>query len=226
MLFYSSVGLTTDAKKRLDALKEFTSLGSGLRLAMRDMEIRGAGNLLGPQQHGNMAAVGVETYSRLLNEEIQRQKGEEIAEMAGGPLFEISVSAYIPDDYMPPESERVQMYKRILSSDAEGLPKIKEELIDRCGPIPEPVKLLFDTAALRLLAQSKNISEVHEEGESLLIYFRASVKLPQKSFDTLMSKTDQFQFIPGPPAGVRIPFAEAENPLDALGRFLRLVFPA
>ena len=117
-LFYDSPSLTTDAKKRLEALKEFTALGSGLRLAMRDMEIRGAGNLLGPQQHGNMAAVGIETYSRLLNEEIQKQQGDAVEETNEGPLLELSLSAYLPDDYMPVESERVLMYKRVLSASA------------------------------------------------------------------------------------------------------------
>ncbi len=107
-------------RKKIEALKEFTALGSGLRLAMRDMEIRGAGNLLGPQQHGDMAAVGIETYSRLLNEEIQKQQGDAIEETNEGPLFEMSLSAYLPDDYMPVESERVLMYKRVLSSSASS----------------------------------------------------------------------------------------------------------
>src|SRR5437660_833858 len=124
---------------------------------MRDMEIRGAGNLLGPQQHGNMASGGIESYSKLLNEESQKIQGDAPEDAGGGPLFEISVSAYLPDDYLPAESERVQMYKRVLSTDAAGLGKIKDELIDRCGPLPGPVKLLLDTAALRLIAKDKGV---------------------------------------------------------------------
>lgn len=225
-LFYAIGGLTTDAKRRLEALKEFTALGSGLRLAMRDMEIRGAGNLLGPQQHGSMAAVGIETYSKLLNEEIHKLQGEVTEEIGDGPLFELSLSAYIPEDYMPPELERVQMYKRILSANTAELGKIKEELIDRCGPLVDAVKLLFDTAALRLIAKDKGISEVHQEVEGILIYFRPSFTLPEKSFPLLMSaKPGDFTIIPGPPMGVRVAFKENENSLDALGRFLRVVFP-
>ncbi len=221
-LFYATGGLTTDAKKRLEALKEFTALGSGIRLAMRDMEIRGAGNLLGPQQHGSMAAVGIETYSKLLNEEIQKIQGEAPEESSDGPLFELSLSAYIPDDYMPAESERVQMYKRILSANTEQLSKIKEELIDRCGPLTAPVKLLFDTAALRLIAKEKGIAEVHQEVEGVLIYFRPSFKIPEKSFNILLSaKPGEITLIPGPPTGVRVPFKEGEDSLDTLGRFLR-----
>ncbi|MCG3204816.1 MAG: Transcription-repair-coupling factor [Elusimicrobia bacterium] len=224
-LFYGGGGLTTDAKKRLEALKEFTALGSGIRLAMRDMEIRGAGNLLGPQQHGNMAAVGIETYSKLLNEEIQKIRGGASDESPEGPLFEMSLSAYIPEDYMPAEMERVQTYKRILSADNVELGKIKEELIDRCGPLGAPVKLLFDTAALRLIAKEKGIAEVHQETEGILIYFRPTFTLGEKAFQTLIqSPRSEYALIPGPPTGVRVPFKEGESPLDTLGRFLRGVF--
>ncbi len=224
-LFYDSPSLTTDAKKRLEALKEFTALGSGLRLAMRDMEIRGAGNLLGPQQHGDMAAVGIETYSRLLNEEIQKQQGDAIEETNEGPLLELSLSAYLPDDYMPVESERVLMYKRVLSSSAPELVKIKEELIDRCGPLPAPAVLLLDTAALRLIAKEKGISEVHEEPEGILMYFRPSFKLPEGTFQRFVSAPQtEVQLIPGTPPGVRVFFKPGENGLDALGRFLRWAF--
>jgi transcription-repair coupling factor (superfamily II helicase) len=226
-LFYGMNTLTTDAKRRLDALKEFTTLGSGIRLAMRDMEIRGAGNLLGPQQHGSMAAVGIETYSRLLNEEIQRMKGEQVEQAAHGPVIELSLSAYLPDDYLPSESERVVMYKRILSARREELAHLKEELIDRCGPLPEAAKLLFDAAGLRLIAKQRGISGVHEEAEGVLIYFNASVKLPQSAFDILLAHAaNGTTLIPGPPAGVRVALQKDEAPLDALGRFLRLLFPS
>jgi transcription-repair coupling factor (superfamily II helicase) len=227
-LFYSPERMSTDAKKRLDALKEFTSLGSGLKLAMRDMEIRGAGNLLGPQQHGSMAAVGIETYSRLLNEEIARLKGQGVSEEErSGPLMELSLSAYLPDDYLPSESERVQMYKRILSADENGLQKIKEELVDLCGALPESGKLLFDTAALRLIARKKGISEVHQEEDCLLIYFRTGFQVPDNSFSLLLNQPDNvLTLIPGKTTGVRFYFVDGENALDTFGRFLRLVFPA
>lgn len=224
-LFYTENNMTSDARKRLQALKEFASLGSGLRLAMRDMEIRGAGNLLGPEQHGNVAAVGIETYSRLLNEEIQKLKGGEIPEDYGGPLLELSISAFIPDDYLPAESERVNMYKRILSAGTEDLEKLKDELMDRCGPLPSPAKLLFDAAFLRLIMRTRGISEVHEDSDGLLIYFREGRKIPDKAFGVLMAQSrDLFSFIPGPPAGVRVKFQDNEQPLDALGRFIRVVF--
>ncbi|MFN0118161.1 MAG: transcription-repair coupling factor [Elusimicrobiota bacterium] len=225
-LFYDNASLSSDAKKRLEALKEFTALGSGIRLAMRDMEIRGAGNLLGPQQHGNIAAVGIETYGKLLNEEIQKMRGEEVDSHPNGPLLELSISAYIPDDYLPSESERVVMYKRILSADKESLNKIKEEIVDRCGPLPEPVKTLIDAAALRLLAKKYGIAEVHQESDGILIYFKNNFKLSEKSFQLLLAQPeDSMQLIPGKPEGVRVYFKdENEDSLNTLGEFIRLTF--
>lgn len=224
-LFYSTSGLTTDAKKRLDALKEFTALGSGLRLAMRDMEIRGAGNLLGPQQHGNMAAVGIETYSSLLNEEIRALKGEQEEINKEGPVMELSISAYIPDDYLPSETERIQMYKRILSADMNQLEKIREELVDRCGPLPAPAELLTTAAQLRLKARRNGITEVHQEEESILLYIHETHPLPDASLNKLLNLPQgSVGFIQGPPAGIRLTLLPNETGLEALDRFLRIVF--
>ncbi len=225
-LFYEKVGLTSDAKKRLDALKEFTSLGSGLRLAMRDMEIRGAGNLLGPQQHGSIAAVGIETYGKLLTEEIARLKGggaEE--EMVQGPVLELNVTALLPPDYVPSESERVMMYKRILSASKESLVKIKEELIDRCGPLPAPAEALFESADLRLKAKAVGISEIREEEEALLVYFRRGFKVREDFINKMLTEPRSvLAFIPGDSTGVRVFLLENEDGLQALKRFLRMIF--
>lgn len=224
-LFYSSSTLTTDARKRLEALREFTALGSGLRLAMRDMEIRGAGNLLGPQQHGNMAAVGIETYSRLLNEEIAKMKGEPDEGDQVGPLLELAISAYIPDDYLPSEPERVQMYKRVLSAGPEDLVKLKEEIIDRCGTLPPPAQLFFDAAAARIRARQIGIAEVHEEDESVRIAFRPNVKIPDATLQRMLAeKSSGLSFVPGSVTGVRLPMKENENGLDVLRRYLEQFF--
>lgn len=225
-LFYSSRNMTSDAKKRLDALREYTSLGSGFRLAMRDMEIRGAGNLLGPQQHGNIAAVGVETYGRLLNEEIQRLRGEPSEISADGPLLELTLSAYLPEDYMPSEMERIHTYKRILAVSKEELSRLKEELVDRCGPLPSPTQTLFDAAFLRLICRSHGISEVHQDPDGVLLYFRPGFEMPEASLKILLSRpAGELTFIPGPPMGIRMALRPEENGLDVLGRFLRLAFP-
>jgi transcription-repair coupling factor (superfamily II helicase) len=139
--------------------------------------------------------------------------------------MEISMTAYIPDDYMPSESERVQMYKRILSADVVQLAKLKEELIDRCGPLPDPAKMVFDAAFLRLIAQERGLSEVHQETDDILVYFRPNFKVPEAAFNVLLAENDKsLNLIPGPPVGVRVFSQENEAPLDTLGRFLRLVF--
>lgn len=224
-LFYESSGMSTDAKKRLEALKEYTALGSGFRLAMRDMEIRGAGNLLGHEQHGNMTAVGIETYSRLLNEEIEKQKGKPVDEQFKGPVIEISMSAYIPEEYMPSESERVQMYKRILSAPAKELTQLKEELIDRCGSLPIPAKMLFDAAALRLVAGTKGISEVNQGNDDLVIYFRENFKMPDKAIENMLRENGKtLTLIQGPPMGARVKLDKNQSGLDVLGQFIRAIF--
>ncbi|MBV9080880.1 MAG: hypothetical protein JO102_07165, partial [Elusimicrobia bacterium] len=199
--------------------------GSGLRLAMRDMEIRGAGNLLGPQQHGDMAAVGVETYSRLLNEEIQKLKGEEIEASSDGPLLELGLNAYIPEDYLPSESERVQTYKRILAASADDLEKIKEELVDRCGPLPAPAKALCDAASVRLAARRCGVSEIREETDGILVFWRENYRWPEDALRRFMErKRDGVELIPGPPQGVRITGASGDEALDAIAGFFRDVF--
>lgn len=224
-LFHTNIGLTTEAKKRLEALKEFTALGSGFRLALRDMEIRGAGNLLGPQQHGNIAAVGIETYSKLLGEEIQRLKGQPVDERTDGPVFELNVSAYLPADYVPSEMERVTLYKKILSSNEADLDRLAEALVDRCGPFPLPAKVLFDTARLRLVAKSVGLEEVHEEEAAIRLHFKKGMKLPQGIVDKMMALApDHLTFVPGDASGVRFLISDGEDGLGALKRFFETVF--
>jgi len=226
-LFYGKTGMTTEAKKRLEALKEHTALGSGFRLAMRDMEIRGAGNLLGSQQHGNIAAVGLETYSQLLQDEIQRWKGEEaLSEESFSPVMEISLSTYLPDDYLPSEQERIGMYKRILNANEIDLAKLKDELEDRCGPLPESGKNLFEAASLRLLLKKHGIAEVHQDEGSLRIYFRPNTQLANESYEKLISHSQNiWNFIPGDAPGVQIPIKGNEKILDIIRSFLRTIFP-
>src|SRR5262249_30200939 len=153
--------------------------------------------------HGNMAAVGIETYSRLLSEEIQRMKGEPAGEEYAGPLMELNVSAYIPDEYLPSSSERVLMYKRILNAEEGKLQKLKEELQDRCGPLPAPAETLFETAAVRLEARRHGISEVHQEEESLLIYFVSKGAMKERAVSNMLSQPNLFMFVPGKITGVR-----------------------
>lgn len=149
------------AEKRLTAIREFTELGSGFKIAMRDLEIRGAGNLLGERQHGHMEAVGYDLYCKMLNEAVKRLKGEARQEDEYETTVDMDVSAYIPDSYIRNEYMKLDMYKRIASiendSEAEDL---MEELIDRFGQIPKSVNNLLEISCLRQAAHNVFVTEV------------------------------------------------------------------
>ena len=154
-LFYPDAGsITRDAAARLRAVADYTDLGSGLRIAMRDLEIRGAGNLLGDEQSGHVAAVGFEMYVEMLQEAIAAGRGEVPAEEV---RVDIPVSAYIPADYVPFEAAKIDLHRRIaLSPDTESLTRVAAEVRDRFGDVPPPVEALFDVQRLRILMRQVN----------------------------------------------------------------------
>ena len=167
------------AEKRLSAIREFTELGSGFKIAMRDLEIRGAGNLLGPEQHGHMDAVGYDLYCKLLTEAVQEVKGE-APEEDFETVVDLSMDAFIPDRYVPNEFQKLDFYKRIagISSD-EDYEEISNELMDRFGVLPQPVQNLLLIADLKAYAHRASITEIKE--------LRSEVKLTVRkdpSFDT------------------------------------------
>jgi transcription-repair coupling factor (superfamily II helicase) len=216
MLFYSEeANLTEEAQKRLSALKEFASLGSGFKLAMRDLEIRGAGNLLGPEQHGYVNAVGLDLYGQLLSDEIDQQKNGGSAATPSAktadPSIEIPVSAYLPETFLPSESDRVLFYKRLLDAPPENLDNLAAELEDRCGRMPEPARRLFDVARLRHAARVRQVIYVGLSKDGLEIRFAEGAVV---SPETLLALTEKFKerlsFLPGPPFGMRF-----EDPLPA-----------
>ncbi len=149
------------AEKRLAAIREFTELGSGFKIAMRDLEIRGAGNILGVEQHGHIAAVGFDLYCRLLEEAVREARGEETVR-AVETNVELPVEAYIPDDYIPDTNQKVEIYKRIagLSSEAE-LSELADELVDRFGDLPGAVQSLLAVARVRVLAGRLKIKNIN-----------------------------------------------------------------
>jgi transcription-repair coupling factor len=144
--------LTEDAMKRLRVLEEFEDLGSGLKIALRDLEIRGAGNLLGPEQHGFLWSVGFDMYCRLLEEAVRELKGEEV-ERVTVPKMVTNLDAYLPDDYVPDGGEKVNIYKRLAEAfSLDEINSLREELVDRFGEPPEPARTLLDLRRARLLA--------------------------------------------------------------------------
>ncbi len=164
--------LTEIAQKRLSAIREFTEFGSGFKIAMRDLEIRGAGNILGGEQHGHMEAVGYDMYVKLLNEAVSLMKGETPAQPVDeGCLVDMQIQAHIPEDYIDSINLRLDVYRRIaeVRSQEDAL-DVTDELIDRFGEPPEAVKGLIDVALLRNRAGLLGISEIKQQGGALLLY--------------------------------------------------------
>ncbi|QXM07225.1 transcription-repair coupling factor [Crassaminicella indica] len=154
--------LTEVAEKRLKAIKEFTEFGSGFKIAMRDLEIRGAGNLLGSQQHGHMAAIGYDLYCKLLEDTVRELKGEEIQEVPDTAI-EINVNAFIPEKYIMNESHKLEIYKKIASiKDKQDVYDLEEEIEDRFGNIPEAVMNLIAIAYIKAMAQRMGIVTISE----------------------------------------------------------------
>jgi transcription-repair coupling factor (superfamily II helicase) len=158
------------AEKRLQAIKEFTELGSGFKIAMRDMEIRGAGNLLGPEQHGHMEAVGYDMYCRLLDEAVSELKGEKPHKDEVEITIDINVSAYIDDSYISSEGKKIEMYKKIASiSDEQDVLDVQDELTDRYGDIPVPVQNLIKIASIKSLAASLGFTAISERDGAVML---------------------------------------------------------
>jgi len=152
--------LTPDAQKRLVAIQEFTELGSGFRIAATDMEIRGAGNLLGKQQSGHIAAVGLDLYLKMVEQAVQQLKGT-VVEEEPDPTLHLNVSAFIPEDYVGDAHQRLSLYKRLASCRQVGdLALLHGEIQDRYGTLPEPVERLFEVMQIRLLAQALRLASV------------------------------------------------------------------
>jgi transcription-repair coupling factor (superfamily II helicase) len=152
--------LTPEAERRLAAIQEFADLGSGFRIAAADMEIRGAGNLLGREQSGHIAAVGLELYLRMVEEAVQQIKGT-VVEVEPEPTLHLTVSAFIPEDYVSDSHQRLALYRRLASCRQVGdLALLHGEMRDRYGSPPEPVERLFEIMQIRILAQALRLAEV------------------------------------------------------------------
>src|SRR5437764_3321332 len=152
--------LTEEAHDRLATIAQHSDLGAGTQIAMKDLEIRGAGNLLGGEQSGHIAAVGFDLYVRLVGEAVAEFKGEASAELAEVKV-ELPVDAHLPHDYIPGERLRLEAYKKIASATTEeDLAAVREELVDRYGELPQPVDNLLAVAAFRAHARDFGLTDV------------------------------------------------------------------
>ncbi len=174
------------AEKRLSAIREFTDLGSGIKIAMRDLEIRGAGNLLGEAQSGHMEAVGYDLYCKMLNEAVLQLKGGG-QEESFATAVDLNIDAYIPDSYIRNEYQKLDIYRRIAAIETEEeLDDMTEELIDRFGDIPKKVQQLLHIAALKSLAHSAYVTAVEQKGEDIRFTMYERAKIDPRKIPALL----------------------------------------
>lgn len=179
LTFHRNKVLSEIAQKRLTAIREFTEFGSGFKIAMRDLEIRGAGNILGGEQHGHMESVGYDMYLKLLGEAIQLEKGEEVQPADQECLVDVQMEAHIPEWYIESLTQRLEIYRRIADiRNEDDAADVTDELTDRFGKIPEAVKGLIEVALLRNMAAALHIIEVKQVGDKINLY-PAKVDLTQ-----------------------------------------------
>ena len=188
LLVPDRAGLTEEAKKRLMALQEFSELGSGFKIAARDLEIRGAGNILGKEQSGQIAAIGFELYLQMIEGTVQELRGQAPQEEIE-PSLNLRVSAYLPEDYISDSYQRLVIYKRLASfRELDELSSIREEMTDRFGPLPVPVRHLLQIIQLKIMARSLKIIRIDSKPDALVIVFHPSTALPDRTLNLLLEK--------------------------------------
>jgi transcription-repair coupling factor (superfamily II helicase) len=189
--------LTPIARRRLAAIREFSDLGAGFRIAALDLELRGAGNLLGGQQSGHIEAIGFDLYSQMLERTVQELRGEEIEEDLNTQL-NLGVDTRIPDDYIADMSQRLRTYKRIASARTdEELSLIRDEVADRNGRLPAAVDNLFEYARLRREAERMGIISIDRAGESLSIKLSERAKIEPQRLLQILAENETAKFTPG-----------------------------
>ena len=201
------------AEKRLRAICEFTEFGSGIKIAMRDLEIRGAGNVLGPEQHGFMDAVGYDVYCSLLDEAVREAKGLPPVEAKEDTTIDLSVSAFIPEEYIKNSKSRIEMYKRIASiTDLADRYAVEEELEDRYGDPPAETRKLIDISFLRVQATELGLSEIRQADEKIVIKFSPFTQPDIRAiFELIGKRREKIVFSASDGSSLVIPYNEKEE---------------
>lgn len=181
--------LKEEAEKRLKAIREFTDLGSGFKIAMRDLEIRGAGNLLGAEQSGHMESVGYDLYCKMLNDAVLQMKGEQKEEDTFETTVDLSLDAYIPASYVGNESQKLELYKRIaVIENQEEYEDLTEELIDRYGDVPAPTLRLMDVELVKHQAHQAWIIAIEQKGTAISFVMNARARVKVEEIDDFLKK--------------------------------------
>ncbi|WP_411677191.1 transcription-repair coupling factor [Caproicibacter sp.] len=222
LTFKRDKALSEIAQKRLSAIRQFTEFGSGFKIAMRDLEIRGAGNILGGEQHGHMEAVGYDMYLHLLGEAVDRAKGKLVQEYGEECLVDMQVTAHIPESYITDLNQRLDIYRRIADiRTQEDALDVTDELIDRFGEPPASVNGLIDIALLRNVASRLGIREVRQQESSIFLY---SDRIDMKKVGALVSALrGRVLLNAGAKPYVSVKIVPDETPLQTLSQALRLM---
>lgn len=215
--------LSEVADKRLKAIKEFTEFGSGFKIAMRDLEIRGAGSMLGEMQHGHMEQVGYDTYCKLLDEVIKEMQGIEVVEEQDVQI-DLAVSSYIPDNFIENSSQKIEIYQNIaLCRTEEELQNVIDEVIDRYGRLPKELENLIDIARIKQLARKANILKIAQKENGIVFYF-VKEKIKPEMVNTLITKYPMLvKFSNAVEPYVTLRIKENENIIEKAKEFLNTV---
>ena len=215
--------LSEVADKRLKAIKEFTEFGSGFKIAMRDLEIRGAGSMLGEMQHGHMEQVGYDTYCKLLDEVIKEMQGIEVVEEQDVQI-DLAVSSYIPDNFIENSSQKIEIYQNIaLCRTEEELQNVIDEVIDRYGRLPKELENLIDIARIKQLARKANILKIAQRENGIVFYF-VKEKIKPEMVNALIIKYPMLvKFSNAVEPYVTLRIKENENIIEKAKEFLNTV---
>ncbi len=226
-LFPNEETLSTDAHRRLTAIQECSDLGSGFRIAAADLEIRGAGNLLGKQQSGSIAAIGFDLYMKMVKEAVQRKKGAPVEDEVD-PTIHVNVSAFIPDDYVEDDHQRLSLYKRLSTSQTIGdLALLHEETRDRYGTPPEAVERLFEVMQLQLLARKLHLESLDVTNGKLTLTCMPTATMTHESLDWLKQYAkDRLQLLSPTSCTLDMPLEEWPDVVAELNVILNGVLEA
>jgi transcription-repair coupling factor (superfamily II helicase) len=217
--------LTPVARRRLAALKEFSDLGAGFKIAALDLELRGAGNLLGGEQSGHIDAVGFEMYTSMLERTIRELKGEEMAEKPSTQM-NLGVDLRIPTQYIAEENQRLRMYKRAAGVENEAqLEDVRKELADRYGPIPTPVRNLLAASALKLLCERTGVLNIDRRRDTVTIKFTEQASVDPERLARFVAQTRGAQFTPGGVLKFNLKSTQAEAIIEQVGSLLKELSP-
>jgi transcription-repair coupling factor (superfamily II helicase) len=229
LLVPAAASLSDVARKRLRAIEEFSDLGSGFRLAMRDMEIRGAGNFLGPEQSGHMEAVGYDLYMQMLRETIAALRGEAPPEERVRAELDVEIDAYLPEPYVSDPDQRIAIYKRLAElGERPALERLRDELRDRYGRLPEPAVSLLRLKEIRLLAEEAGVEKLTARGGDAVLRFASGREPGKDAMQRLVRDVPaRLAFQADGREGLRVRVLAAEGPaLDAVEALLRACGPS